>query len=211
MFIAIDGLSERVPDDVRKVVSVPAIAHSGKDKGQIQSKDLTEVEATSSIPAAVLDRWEVHSHQYKTSADVEASFLARLFSAKGETANYGLVQEAKRFCVQTTAMKRRVEHGTAVRLSVAVFSAKLEGSLTLPNIAAKAQLGHIQARIALSVDGYAGPLGDLLPAPDNLNVENLVVYTTAFKNIQARIFGADGLVYIVPTVLGYDKLPGEQA
>ncbi len=134
------------------------------------------------------------------------SLLAGLFSSKAKTSQFGIVQEAKRYCINETDTGERVEFGTAVRLAVAVLDTAFDAKLaTLPNIAATAQLGSIKARIALSVDGYVGPLGELLPAPDSLNVENLGVYTAAFKAIQALVFGAAGLNYIAPTLLGYNE------
>ncbi|MEP5624766.1 MAG: hypothetical protein ABJP82_19535, partial [Hyphomicrobiales bacterium] len=112
--------------------------------------------------------------------------------------------EAKRFCILSTSKNRRVEYGTAVRLSVVIIGKKLDVALTLPNIAATAQISNLQARISLSVDGYVGPLGNLLPAPAKLNVENLEVYTSAFKSIQEIVFGPEGSTFIAPTLLGYD-------
>lgn len=206
MFISIDGMSKTLPADV---LAMPTIRRDSIDYGGTQGTGTVQIAETSAIGASTLDRWDVQSHQYKTEAQVETSILARLFSGSGKVSNYGLVQEAKRFCVQTTDRDRRVEYGTAVRLSVAVLSSDFNIALTLPNIAAKAQLNDIHARIALSVDGYVGPLGELLPAPDNLNVENLAVYTTAFKAIQALVFGNTGLDYISPTLLGYEDFKSD--
>jgi hypothetical protein len=104
-----------------------------------------------------------------------------------------------------------VEFGTAVRLAVAIFTTEFSASLTLPNIAATAQLSDIRARIGLSVDGFIGPLGEYLPAPGNLNVENISVYTTAFKQIQAQVFGVAGLNFIAPALLGYETEEGASA
>jgi hypothetical protein len=159
-----------------------------------------------SAAGMLLDRWDVQSHQYSNQAEVQMSLLAGLFSSKAKTSQFGIVQEAKRYCINETDTGERVEFGTAVRLAVAVLDTAFDAKLaTLPNIAATAQLGSIKARIALSVDGYVGPLGELLPAPDSLNVENLGVYTAAFKAIQALVFGAAGLNYIAPTLLGYNE------
>lgn len=207
MFIAVDGLSKDLPEDVQKLAP-PAKSGSGAgpDFGQLEGAVLGQ---GAEPGGAELDRWDVQSHQYSTKADVETSILGRLLSGNAKASHYGLVQEAKRFCIQTTENGRRVEFGTAVRLSVVVLSADFNLSLTLPNIAAKTQISNMQARISLSVDGYVGPLGELLPAPDNLNVENLNVYTSAFKSIQSIVFGEQGLGFISPTLLGYDS--GQEA
>jgi hypothetical protein len=200
MFIAVDGLSTNVPDDVKKMPPPAKNLGGGPEYGNLEGGVPGQGGAGSESD---LDRWDVQSHQYSTKADVETSILARLLSGSAKASNYGLVQEAKRFCIQTSENGRRVEFGTAVRLSVAVLSTDFNLSLTLPNIAAKAQISNLQARISLSVDGYVGPLGEMLPAPDNLNVENLNIYTTAFKSIQAMVFGQQGLTFISPTLLGY--------
>jgi len=223
MFIATDGSSASLPKDVVALAaspiaftrappvsaSAPPVVGRQTDFGEVHGGPAVRT-PPAPIPegAAKLDRWDVQSHQYTTKAEVETSILGRLFSGKGQFTSYGVVQEAKRYCVMTTTDGTTVEYGTAVRLSVGVLGAQAEGALTLPNIAAKAQLTGLQARIALSVVGYVGPLGELLPAPDNLNVENLAVYTTAFRLIQAKVFGAEGLAFISPALLGYNQPDG---
>ena len=211
MFIAVDGISTQLPADVKALTAQSSGRRRTVDRGGTHGLEIAPAAPQVSVADAeggadvTLDRWDVQSHQYTTTADVEASILARLFSSKAQVSSYGIVQEAKRFCILTSDTGRRVEFGTAVRLSVAVLATEFDAALTLPNIAAKAQLSNLRARIALSVDGYVGPLGGILPAPDNLNVENLAVYTTAFKSIQAEVFGSPGLSFLSPTLLGYDE------
>ena len=200
MFIAVDGLTANVPNDVKALVS--SLKHTSNSAG---SGAVAFALETPSKELMVLDRWDVQSHQYKTDVDVKTSLVSRLFSANADVSHFGLVQEAKRYCIQSTDdTNRKVEFGVAVRLSVAVLDSKFNAELTLPAIAATAQLTDLRARIALSVDGYIGPLGEMLPAPDNLNVENLAVYTDAFKSIQALVFGQDGMDHLYPTLLGYE-------
>lgn len=206
MFIAADSMSHDLPEDVRALTAAPVVPPGDTiDRGETQSGVQAEALHAPPMGGAQLDRWNVQSHQYTSQVDVNASILARLISGKAEVSHHGVVQEAKRFCIRISETNRPVEFGTAVRLLVAVLGTEFEASLTLPNIAATAQLSGLRARIALSVDGYVGPLGELLPAPDNLNVENLVVYTDAFKVIQARVFGAEGIDHIAPTLLGYNS------
>lgn len=230
MFYAINPSSTNLPKGVLEANSTPLIPSSQfqfDSLGEglqipprnfipwgVEAGETFEVDEGNDSPRkaepVILDRWDIQSHQYTTQADVEKSILGRLITAKAEASGYGIVQEAKRFCNKTTADGYRYEMGTAVRLSVAVLSTAFDASLTLPNIAAKAQLTDLRARIALSVDGYVGPLGELLPAPDNLNVENLSLYTTAFKEIQTLVFGEEGKDFISPTVLGYEKTAGSK-
>ncbi|EBA09657.1 hypothetical protein [Sagittula stellata] len=208
MFIAVNGMSETLPDDVRDHTLFLQKA-AGPDRDELPGGDLggPQIASLTAAPAKaeILDRWDVQAHQYTTEAEVEASILARLLTSKGSLSRYGLVQEAKRFCIQKTGTGRQVEYGTAVRLSVAVLSADFDLAVTLPNIAAKAQISNLQARISISVDGFVGPLGLMLPAPDNLDVENLGIYTAAFKAIQGHVFGPEGERHIAPTLLGYQE------
>jgi len=207
-FIAVDGSLDNLPADVAEMAPPRAAIAIGSeriaevDHGTLQGQPLT-VSASEKWNGSVLDRWDVQSHQYSTESQVKASLLAKLLSGGGEVSHYGIVQEAKRYCIQSSKQGRNVEFGTAVRLSVALLSTKFETSLTLPNIAATAQLSSARARISLSVDGYAGSLGELLPAPDDLNVENLASYLAAFRDIQKEVFGKEGTQFIVPTLLGY--------
>lgn len=207
-FIAVDGSLDNLPEDVSKMAPPRLKAPIGPDqaadidRGDLQGAPLT-AQPSHLWRGNVLDRWDVQSHQYSTEGQVKASLLSRLLSVGGDASHYGIVQEAKRYCIQSSEKKRNVEFGTAVRLSVVLLSTRFEASLTLPNIAATAQLNDARARISLSVDGYAGFLGELLPAPDDLNVENLTTYMTAFRDIQKEVFGKDGVQYISPTLLGY--------
>ncbi len=210
MFIAVDGISDSLPEDVQRFARNFTARSGSVDRGQQESEETAS--DIDRLDAKMLDRWDVQAHQYTTQAAVETSILGRLLGGKLKASSCGIVQEAKRYCISTTDSGRRIEHGTAVRLSVVVLETELDVSLTLPNIAAKSQISNVTARISLSVDGYNGPLGKLLPAPDNLNVENLGMYTAAFKAIQALVFGEDGLEYLAPTLLGFmDDDVDEQA
>ena len=166
MFIAVDAMSTDLPDDVRALSAEPVVPPRDTiDRGETHGGVQAEAVQPPSVNGATLDRWDVQSHQYTSKAQVETSILARLISGEAQVSHYGIVQEAKLFCIRTTKSDRRVEYGTAVRLSVAVLSTEFKASLTLPNIAATAQLSGLNARIALSVDGYVGPLANSCPRP----------------------------------------------
>jgi hypothetical protein len=219
VFIATDGVGTEIPDDVRdaaKRFAAEAAQAAGPDRGVTQSGPaLGGTESglgPSSAPApaagggAVLDRWDIQAHQYRTEAEVKIGILGGLFSGRSKLVKSGVVQEAKRFYVTQTADNNRVEFGTAVRLLVATDGVDVEANLTIPNIAAGAQLSHFQARIAMSVIGFTGPLGAMLPAPGELNVETLPEYLEAFRKIQFHVFGKDAAGHLAPTLLGYSKL-----
>jgi hypothetical protein len=108
-----------------------------------------------------------------------------------------------RYRLDKTDTARAVVIGVSVRLSVATTAFRAEFDLSIPNLAAQAQLGMSEARIGISVVGYFGPVGDLLPATEDLNVENFSVFTNAEKEIQKRVFGLDGVNFLAPALLSF--------
>lgn len=207
VFIATDGVGTDIPEDVRHAArrfAAETVQAAGPDLGSTESG--VDGAAPAGGAAAVLDRWDIQAHQYKTEAEVKVGILGGLFSGRSKLVKSGVVQEAKRFNVSQTDDDNRVEFGTAVRLLVATNATDADAKLTIPNIAAGAQLSHFEARIALSVVGFTGPLGDMLPAPGELNVETLPEYLEAFRKIQSYVFGRDAAGHLAPTLLGYSKL-----
>jgi hypothetical protein len=205
MDIPIDPYSTEIPKDVMtfstKSLAVRSITEMPSSKSL---KSL--VQATSPIVASpVLDRWDVQTHKYEKEIAVKIGFLAGLFSGSGSKVSAGVVHEAKRYRIEKSENGRTVEIGVSVRLSVATTAVKGSFELSIPNLAAQAQLGMLQARIGISVVGFVGPVGDLLPAPEDLKVENFSAFTNAAKAIQSRVFGPEGINFLAPTVLSYQE------
>ncbi|HEX5617776.1 MAG TPA: hypothetical protein VFX51_05125 [Solirubrobacteraceae bacterium] len=161
------------------------------------------VAAKAEVP--VLDRWSVQAHVYSSEIAAKLSILAGLFGGSGKRAKAGATHEAKRYRVQTTE-RHEVQIGVAVRLAVATTEWEVDAELSVPNIAAAAQLNAKvgDAKIGIDVVGYSGPLGDMLPAPRQLDVTTLADYLSAFTTIQKRVFGPDGLAFLTPTALSYE-------
>ena len=149
-----------------------------------------------------LERWVIQAHAYRGETAGKISLLGRLFSGGASKVNCGVVHEAKRYTVLKTDDNRLVQVGVVVRLSAATRAFKAKAEITLPNIAANAQLSSADARVGIDVLGYSGKLGDLLPAPTALDVESLNSYLNAFRAIQERVFGDDD--GIVATLLAFD-------
>jgi hypothetical protein len=160
--------------------------------------------ARAQIP--VLDRWSVQAHVYSSEIAAKLSILAGLFGGSGKRAKAGATHEAKRYCVQLTETGREVQVGVAVRLAVATTEWEVDAELSVPNIAAAAQLNAKvgDAKIGIDVVGYSGPLGEMLPAPRQLDVTTLADYLAAFTAIQHRVFGREGLAFLTPTALSYE-------
>jgi hypothetical protein len=160
---------------------------------------------SNAAPVLPLQRWQIEAHAYVEEQATKISILGRLFSGEAKKVKAGVIHEAKRFSELETESIRKVEVGVAVRLAVATSSTKINFGLTLPNIAADAQLNGAEARVGITVIGYTGPLGDLLPAPRKLDVETCGEYLDAFRKLQAKIFSEEGWQYVSPTTLSFDN------
>ena len=156
-------------------------------------------------PEYPLETWVIQAHAYSEQQAAKVSILGRLFAGEAQRVKAGVIHDAKRFSLATTESDRKVEIGVAVRLAVATSSINAKFELTLPNLAADAQLNGSEARVGITVIGYTGPLGDILPAPRKLDVETCSEYMEAFRKIQSVIFGEAGWRYVVPTALSYDE------
>lgn len=203
MLILVDSyspelLDEEIPEDVGQIApEFAALATAEEVSREAPTGDV-------SIPL-VLDRWDVKTHTYKDKVAGKVGFLAGLFSGASERVAAGVVHEAKRYRLEKTRKGRVVEIGVSVRLSVATTAFNANFDLSIPNLAAQAQLGMSEARIGISVVGFFGPVGDLLPAPEDLNVENFSIFTNAAKLIQKRVFGPDGVNFMAPTLLSFEE------
>jgi hypothetical protein len=235
MLIPVDGRDLGLPDDVVELAKttdlvelqeVPSGSHvlgrpSWHGLGNFRSalaeqpsfpvvRD-DEIFYTRAEPMRVpkLENWTVQADAYTTDVAGKVSLLGRLFSGEIRVANAGVVHEAKRFTVQRTSQDRFTEFGVSVRIIAATTDWDSKLQLTLPNLAADAQLNRRDARVAIEVVGYSGPLGSLLPAPERLDVESFAVYLHAFNSIQAAVFGEAGLPYLTPALLTYDDSPAK--
>ena len=156
-------------------------------------------------PKLKLERWLVEARAYQNQGAANVGILGRLFSGEAKAVNGGVIHNARRFSVVPAPGGRLTEVGVSVRLSVATTSYDAKLSLTLPKLAAKAELSNWDTRIGITVVGYSGFLGDLLPAPKRLDVDTCIQYVEAFKQIQQLIFSEEGSNWIAPTILSYDE------
>ena len=164
-----------------------------------------------SARAPILDRWDVVTHQYRRDAAAKIGFFGKLFSGSGKVVTAGVTQEAKQYKVEETEDDRQVELGVAVRLAVATSSFAIDVELTVPNLAAAAQLGMADTRIGIYILGFRGPIGDIMPSPTDLNVENFAGFMAAFSAIQKRVFDIEHAAFLSPTLLGYREKGEESA
>jgi len=206
MKILVDVYTSEIPKDV--VEMAPKLETSGPieraTRGSVRKirTDPSEIEV---FTPPDLDRWDAETHTYKDESAKKVGFLAGLFSGSEKSVAAGLVHEVKKYRVDKTNKGREIEIGVSVRLSIATTAYNAEFDFSIPNLAAQAQLGMSEARVGIYVVGYFGPIGDLLPAPDDLNVENFSIYTKAAKEIQNRVFGLEGIGFMTPKILSFEN------
>lgn len=152
----------------------------------------------------VLPNWEVQAHAYSREQAAEVGLFGRLFSGEVNSVEVGVIHEAKRFNKLAMDDALDIEVGVAVRLVVAASSFDSSLGLTLPNIVAAAQIGGSSARVGLSVVGFTGALGSLLPAPNRLDVETCVDYMVAFSKLQAHVFSGENEEKLLPALLSFE-------
>lgn len=181
------------------------LTRQGRDEAMSQSIGGSSLEglggSTSLEPAQVLDQHFVSTVAYTRDSAGKASFFASLFRAEAKNKQVGVIQEAKSFTVVRVG-DQDVEMGVAVRLRVEASSFASDVQVSIPNIAAEAQLNLSRAEMEISVRGYSAPLGDLLPVPTAVDVTSYAAYLDAFSAIQARIFSSEGQAHFFPVALG---------
>jgi hypothetical protein len=160
-----------------------------------------------SVRPAQLERWAIQAREYTAGGTGKVSLFGRLFGGHADMVKAGVVHEAKRFTLVRDTYGNQAELGVAVRIVAGTSEWQASVQLTLPNVAADAQLHSRDARVSMEVVGYAGALGALLPAPQRLDVSSLAEYLSAFRSIQAEVFGERGLACLAPTLLGYEAAP----
>jgi hypothetical protein len=158
------------------------------------------------VAASELESLRVEVHTYSKSAKGTLAALAGLLGLDVNAAALGLEHEAARYVlvpVDGTAATATqfYKGGCAARLFVVTTEVKLRVQLTIPQLAAAAELGYTQGRITIEVQGYTGPFKSV-PAPAGLSVEAFTEYTTAFREMQAAVFAEKNVRYLRPRLLG---------
>ena len=153
-------------------------------------------------PQMVLNQHFVSTVAFTRDASGKPSFFSALFKADAKAKQVGVVQEAKVFAVVKGEDGGDVEMGVAVRLKVEASSFSSDVQVSIANIAAEAQLSLSRAEMEISVRGFGGPLGDLLPAPKAVDLTSYSEYLEAFRKIQAHVFSETNRTAYSPVVLG---------
>lgn len=144
-----------------------------------------------------LDTWEIADDQLSYSAAVKMSLP--VFTVDSKFQSRVLVRDVRRFA------RREVngvlgEYGVAIRLVITVFALNLESTLTLPVVAAQAELNMVSAHAKMTVLGFRdSKVGDLLPSFEKLDIEGLQEYTQSVDKIRSYISRNGEAVF--PTLL----------
>lgn len=198
--IVTTGLSLRTPSSNRDIVA--------SDLSQLEELGVLKKDATNEV---VLNRHMVQTSAYVREAEGRLKWLQSLFSSKAGFEQLGVIQETKSFVVMPTAdANSQIEWGVSIRLEVEATKFASEMQISVANIAAQAQVGSSQAQMKMSVRGYAGSLGDHLPAPKSLDFASYSEYLEKFSDIQKLVFGDAGKTLHAPVALGiFEPMPGE--
>jgi hypothetical protein len=79
--------------------------------------------------------------------------------------------------------------GVAIRVLLEIFGASAKADLTLPVIAAHAELGMVSASAQLLIYGYAGDLATSLPNWQSFDVDSYADYLGKVNELQRKILG----------------------
>jgi hypothetical protein len=158
------------------------------------------------VAASELESLRVEVHTYSKSAKGTLAALAGLLGLDVNAAAVGLEHEAARYVLvpvdgNAATATQFYKVGCAARLFVVTTELKLRVQLTIPQLAAAAELGYTQGRITIEVQGYTGPFKSI-PAPAGLSVEAFTEYTTTFREMQAAVFAEENVRYLRPRLLG---------
>jgi hypothetical protein len=78
-------------------------------------------------------------------------------------------------------------YGVAIRALLEIYSLQLDADLTLPVIAAKAQLGAVSASAQLMISGFIGNLAERLPNWSSFDVNSYADYVKAITALQIKV------------------------
>ncbi|WP_146076525.1 hypothetical protein [Rathayibacter sp. AY1A7] len=159
--------------------------------------DTSELNAQQSPPNLVLSDW----NSWDTSISVSAAVKIGLppFEIDTKLKSKVILREIRRSCdIDNNGTTER--WGLAIRLAITVQSTESEASISLPIIAAKAQLGILSARASITILGFDDDaVLDLLPNFSEMNTETYGKYTSATDVIKKYI--SKHPLQVVPTKL----------
>lgn len=149
---------------------------------------LSAVPTTGGIPTSLMDLGRIEVQSYDLSITAAANLSIPVIGSAGGSANRRVVvleQAAYREVPENGAV---LQYGYAVRFCVTVTKWDANLKLTLPFLAASAEVGSIAAHWTLQILGLAGPkIAEAILPPTELNVEKFVLAKQSLEKIIAAI------------------------
>jgi hypothetical protein len=135
--------------------------------------------------AAELDTW--HWQQYLLTWELAGKLGFAIGGVEGDFQSRVLVAEWSR-SKTVRAAELEVRFGVTARLVVNVRSIGAEANLSLPFVAAEAQMNRAEAHANMTIEGYVGSrAGDLFPAFSTFDVESYVKLMEAMTSAKDKI------------------------
>lgn len=152
---------------------------------------------------ADLQNWQIRDDQLSFDAALKAGF--GFADVDANMSRRVVLRDVCRYTERVSG-STVTTWGVAVRLAVRVWAAKLDARLTLPVVAAQAQLGMVSASADMRILGFRNnEVGKFLPDFQTLDVGNYGAYTKATDAVRAFI--SEHPESIVPVVLRTYELP----
>jgi hypothetical protein len=177
--------------------------------GMLGSPLATLVADCAEVPlASELD--EIDKSHFESDATFAGSLAQGLFSANASGRRIVVVEDFYRGKHCLGPSDQRILYGSAVRLRVGVSNFTGDIKLTLPFIAASAEVGSARAQYHLSVRGYKGTaIAELIPEPGDFDVQSYVGLIEKIAAIQKLI--TQDIDNVVPVRLGIEAPDNPQA
>lgn len=158
--------------------------------GEVVRVPAQPADADVAVPApADLDTWVWQ--QYLLTWSLASKLGFAVGGVEGDFQSRVLVAEWSRSkTVQGSHNSTGVRFGVAARLVVHVRSIGAEANLSLPFVAAEAQMNRAEAQANMTIEGYVGSkAGDLFPSFSNFDVESYVKLMDAMTSAKGVIGG----------------------
>jgi hypothetical protein len=142
----------------------------------------------SAIPASLDELNSLVVQSYDLSMTAAANLSIPIIGSGGGSVNRRIVILEQSAYRESDDNGTLLHYGYCVRFCVTVSKWDANLKLTLPFLAASAEVGSISARWTLQILGLSGPkIHDALPPPTELNVEKFVLAKQSLEKIIAAI------------------------
>ena len=162
------------------------------EAGPFKLNAIPAVEPGAVPSANDLSAWEWDQHQLDSDVAAELGFSFATGRA-GRQSRTVIAEFSRSRTISTNGVAARF--GIAARLIVKVVGFDANANLTLPFVAAKAQISDLEAYASVRLEGYVGPnASDLFPQFGTFDVENYVRLVDALNKMKAAVGGQPDMI-----------------